>query len=107
MIATTIEQSKALLAAGFGPETADMCYQAYQWETDGEGNIKPGSVEPVGQLTVGNAFQDFPAWSLGALWDIFNQAGLMFLYDTSEHTSEELVESMVIRLVALKNTDSI
>ena len=106
MIATTIEQSKALLAAGFAPETADVTWI----------HVSPKGGEPHWALAVGNYLMyggDYDgqhtvsAWSLGALWDIFYQAGLMFLYDTSEHTSEELVESMVIRLVALKETDSI
>ena len=66
-IATTIEQSKRLLDAGIDPNSADMCYQNYEWETNEEGHMIHGTVKPIGGLTVGNIFMDFPAWSLSAL----------------------------------------
>lgn len=70
-IATTIEQSKRLLAAGLDPESADMmrrdksrCY--------------------------------WPAWSLSKLWDLF---GLDIIvggwFSVASSTSEDVIEELV------------
>jgi hypothetical protein len=56
-IATTIEQSKRLLALGVPPETADMHY--YQIA-----NLKDWVLTVGGKLGTSN---DVPAWSLSAL----------------------------------------
>lgn len=106
MIATSIEQSKRLLDAGINPKTADMSLiythssnGDMKWMLSSGKYNRYGALEPEGRVV--------PAWSIGALWDIFNATGLIFMYEISEHTSEELIESMVTRLVALKMTESL
>lgn len=93
MIATSVEQSKRLLAIGIKPESADMSYVGYQWNNDVASDLEMETIEPVGGLTVGNMPQDFPAWSLSALWDMIpiQFRAAIHLDLNSEQVIEELV----------------
>lgn len=80
MIATTIDQSKRLLAAGVEPKSADM-----RWEAS-----------PFGwHLVLGyHPSMTNPAWSLSALWDLFHSVDKTHDFET-DMTSEELIETLV------------
>ena len=68
MIATSIEQSYDLLAAGLSPESADMHYSSRKQEQDANGDWKI----VLGDLVVGKpeTENDLPAWSCSAMIDI-------------------------------------
>jgi hypothetical protein len=87
MIATTIDQSQRLLSAGVPSNTADMCYRLDFWKKDENGRLK-------GRLSVGNDTNDFPAWSLGALWDMIPKDFRDIVYEPKLN-SEELIEALV------------
>ena len=91
MIATSINQSKRLVEAGMSPKSADMCYQSYAWESDENGD--PKNIHPIGGLTLGNQYMDYPAWSLSALWKEVSSVG-KFAFD-EEDTPEDMIESLV------------
>lgn len=86
-IATTIEQSKRLLAAGLDPESADMSWHKYRtskWD-----------------LWVGWSdrelpdFQFVPAWSLSRLWDLLSGTVLGGWFSIGSDKSEEIIERLV------------
>lgn len=97
MIATTIEQSRRLLEAGVSASTADMCYQNYEFEVEENGDVIHESCRPVGGLHVGNPFNDFPAWSLGALWNLCGDNAIELC--TADCTAEEVITILVTRLI--------
>ena len=80
MIATTIDQSKRLLAAGVDRKSADMRWTSlmFGWSLDlGYHPSMPN-----------------PAWSLSALWDLFYSMDRTHDFGT-DMTSEELIETLV------------
>lgn len=95
-IATTIEQSKRLLAAGLDPRSCDMRWTNEVEEDEGWGFIIMTEVEEY-HLELGQPFFDFPsdpsipAWSLSRLWDIM-KGPLIFPHPTS---STELMTILV------------
>ena len=97
MIATTIEQSRRLLEAGVSASTADMCYQSYEFETGEDGNVIHESCKPIGGLHVGNPFNDFPAWSLGALWNLCKGKAIELC--TSDSSAEEVITILMTSLI--------
>jgi hypothetical protein len=68
-IATTIEQSKRLLALGVPPETADMHY--YQIA-----NLKDWVLTVGGKLGTSN---DVPAWSFACLYEMAGRPPMLIL----------------------------
>lgn len=84
-IATSIEQSKRLIAAGLDPGSADMSWHKYRtskWD-----------------LWVGWSdrelpdFQFVPAFSLSALWQIVHEIDKTYEFPT-ELSAEELIETL-------------
>lgn len=67
MKATTVEQSRRLLAAGLNPESAD---------------------ETCNGLVIG------PFWSLAAIWDILHRLDKTYDFGT-DMSAEELIEHLV------------
>ena len=109
-IATTIEQSKRLLASGIDPESADMYYknnlpwtdkeprysavlsdgspaEALEWYNKG---YTAGGKEPLPLLHF-----CFPAWSLSRLWDICNDSGTIGWFSLASDASEDVIEDLV------------
>ena len=80
MIATTIDQSKRLLAAGVERKSADMRWTSspFGWHLDL--GYHPSMANP--------------AWSLSALWDLFYSMDKTHDFDT-DMNSEELIETLV------------
>lgn len=108
-IATTIEQSKRLLAAGIDPESADMYYKNNLPWTDKEPRYSAvlsagspakdlewynkgytaGGKEPLPLLHF-----CFPAWSLSRLWEL-NSKSYYRLSCPSIKSPEEIIEALV------------
>lgn len=109
-IATTIEQSKRLLAAGIDPASADMCYKTLDVEpreSDDELMFdfitRPYSeyfkyVEPLGL-----SCRAIPAWSLSRLWDIIGGV-LMFPHPSD---SSDLISSLVAAIIYRANNGTL
>lgn len=82
-IATTIEQSKRLIAAGLDPKSADM-----RWETF------PGCVPHLcyqQDLMPLIAPKITPAWSLSAIWDYIHNLDKTYEFPTTL-SAEKLIE---------------
>lgn len=96
MIATTIEQSKLLLAAGFSPQEADMVYY-------GIDKTQFPVIIPMDYVRfIPRDSGSIPAWSFGALWDLCKEFHLVF--DTGDDSAGKVMETMVKRLIAHKET---
>lgn len=84
-IATTIEQSKGLLAAGLDPRSCDMRWTNEVEEDKGYGFILTCQEEEY-HLELGQPFFDFPsdpsipAWSLSRLMDLIAETGVPMNY---------------------------
>lgn len=87
-IATTIEQSKRLLAAGIDPESADMRWEQFP------GLVPRLCYQPdVMPLIVPKVT---PAWSLSRLWDICDDSGIgPFNFGGDSIESSEIVAKLV------------
>ena len=98
-IATTIEQSKRLLAAGLDPASADMCY-IEEIITNGIGCIpykRTWSEYPcvnTREEYEGPEPVSLPAWSLSRLWDIMR--GLLII--PWPKSSAELITLLVAEI---------
>ncbi len=99
-IATTIEQSKRLLAAGLDPESADMCYANVELNLNYLPDIRL-SIIPYAKCvetykTVGLIAEGvIPAWSLSRLWDAFGLDVLGGWFSVGSSTSEDVIEDLV------------
>lgn len=99
-IATTISQSKRLLAAGLDPESADMCY-IEEIITNGIGCIpykRTWSKYPcvdTHEEYEGPEPVSLPAWSLSRLWDAFGLDVLGGWFSVGSSTSEDVIEELV------------
>lgn len=95
-IATTIEQSKGLLAAGLDPESADMWWTIIQplkqvgWELVHDG--QPYSILSLykGEHIALASFEDIPAWSLSRLIDLIAETGLPMNYGPMKDSTSVL-----------------
>lgn len=109
-IATTIEQSKRLLAAGIDPESADMYYKNNLPWTDKEPKysaiLSDGSpVEALEWYNKGYTAAGkeplsllhfcFPAWSLSRLWDTLSGTILGGWFSVGSSRSEDVIEELV------------
>ena len=89
-IATSIEQSKRLLAAGIDPRSCDMRWTNEVEKDEGWGFMI--TEEEEYHLELGQPFFDFPsdpsipAWSLSKVWDIIGE---------HPSNSSELISSLV------------
>lgn len=101
-IATTIEQSKRLLAAGIDPESCDMWwtirrplkYDGWKLVYNGEPYVYLSTYkeEPVALAE----FEIVPAWSLSRLWDICNDSEIgPFNFGGDSIESSEIVAKLV------------
>lgn len=112
-IATSIEQSKRLLAAGLNPESADMHYKNILPWTDKEPKYSavPSAGSPTEALKwFNNGYTAagkeplsllnfcFPAWSLSRLWDAFGLNILGGWFSLGSHRSEDVIEELVSML---------
>lgn len=92
-IATTVSQSRRLLAAGVESASADMVYVATVpfWEDFDRFREETLLIGPDGP-----AFHwSFPAWSLSKLWDILSGTVLGGWFSLGSHTSEDVIEDLV------------
>ena len=104
-IATTIEQSKCLIAAGLDPESADMCYKTFDVE-DSESDdelvfdfiTRPYSeyLKYVGPL--GLSYRACPAWSLSALWQMVYELDKTYEFPTNL-SANELIDTLVATII--------
>ena len=78
---TTQEQSERLLAAGLDKMTADMGWHLGFRECP----------DPVRSFKVEN----FPAWSMGRLWDLLNKSNIYFYEYHTGIPLDEVMESLV------------
>lgn len=90
-IATSISQSKRLIAAGLDPKSADMSWVEVDtpWRKD---------TKTIDELCVGNPIphRSIPAWSLSRLWDICNDSGIgPFNFGGNSIESSEIVAKLV------------
>jgi len=94
-IATTIEQSKRLLAAGIDPESADMCY-IEEIITNGIGCISykhTWSEYPIvdtHEEYEGPEPVSLPAWSLSRLIDLIAETGIPMNYGPMKDSASVL-----------------
>lgn len=90
-IATSISQSKRLLAAGLDPESADMSWVEVDtpWRKD---------TKTIDELCPGNPIphRSTPAWSLSRLIDILGD----FNYGPMNNGSEMVMECIVMAIEA-------
>lgn len=99
MIATSIEQSKRLIAASLDPGSADMCYANVEFNPNYLPDIRLSGI-PYAKCVetykaVGLIAEDIiPAWSLAALWDIVHNLDKTYDFDT-KMKSDELMELLV------------
>lgn len=99
-IATSIEQSKRLLAAGLDPRSCDM-----RWTNEVEYDERWGSIiteeKEEYHLELGQPFFDFPsdpsipAWSLPRLWDLLSGTILGGWFSVGSSKSEDVIEELV------------
>lgn len=86
-IATSISQSKRLLAAGLDPGSADMSWHKYKTS---KWDLWVGwSDRELPDLQV------VPAWSLSRLWDAFGLDILGGWFSVGSSTSEDVIEELV------------
>ena len=100
MIATTFEQSKRLIDAGFEPQSADMCLRENFEFDGGEYHKKDGyflSLLPEVYLLhpPGEEPSAIPAWSLSTLWDICKKRGYPLNFNTDIDDSSEIIAVIV------------
>jgi len=110
-IATTIEQSKRLLAAGIDPESADMCYKTLDVE-DSESDdelvfdfiTRPYSeyLKYVGPL--GLSYRACPAWSLSRLIDLIAETGVPMNYGLMKDSSDVIECAVTVLEYQLNDT---
>ena len=102
-IATTIKQSKRLLAAGIDPRSCDMRWTSEVEKDEGWGFIITEEEEEY-HLELGQPFFDFPsdpsipAWSLSRLWDILSGTILGGWFSLGSDTSEDVIEKLVVMI---------
>ena len=100
-IATSIEQSKRLLAAGIDPRSCDMRWTNEVEKDEGWGFIITEEEEEY-HLELGQPFFDFPsdpsipAWSLSRQWDIIGGGVLMFPRPSN---SSDFISSLVAAMI--------
>lgn len=94
-IATTREQSQRLILAGLKPETADMFWFCTAFEEE--------DPDAVWTLNVKQAYNPdeihgaYPAWSLGALWNIFVESNTTLCFETDKTTPAFVLISMLVQ----------
>lgn len=88
-IATTIEQSKCLLAAGIDPESADM----YWGHVDFGGCFQITLLPANPHLDINSTIS--PAWSLSRLWDLLSGTILGGWFSVGSSKSEDIIEELV------------
>lgn len=95
-IATTIEQSKRLLAAGLDPESADMSWHKYKTS---KWDLWVGwSDRELPDLQV------FPAWSLSRLIDLIVETGIPMNYGPMKDSADVL--ECAVRLIEYELEDA-
>lgn len=95
-IATSIPQSKRLLAAGLDPGSADMMWVIPEIldSFDDEGENTPDPPASLKLQRYGR-YCDTPAWSLSRLWDALGLDVLGGWFSVGSSTSEDVIEELV------------
>ena len=102
-IATSIEQSKRLLAAGLDPGSADMCYANVEFNPNYLPDIRLSVIsyaqcvetyKAVGLIAEGIV----PAWSLSRLIDIHGDFNYGPMNNGSEKVMDCIVESIIVNI---------
>lgn len=111
-IATTIEQSKRLLAAGIDPESADMCYKTLDVE-DSESDdelvfdfiTRPYSeyLKYAGPLCL--SYRAIPAWSLSRLIDLNAETGIPINYGPMKDSADVIECAVRVLEYELEDAD--
>lgn len=99
-IATTIEQSKRLIAAGLDPESADMMWvvpETFDSGFDGEDENTPDPPASLKLQRYGR-YCDTPAWSLSALWQMVYELDKTYEFSTVL-SADELIETLVRTII--------
>ena len=81
-IATTIEQSKRLMAAGLDPKSADMMWVVPESNDSGWDEEDENTPDPTASLKIQRygRYCDTPAWSLSRLIDLIAETGIPMNY---------------------------
>ena len=107
MIATSIEQSKRLIAAGLDPGSADMCYANVEFNPNYLPDIMLSAI-PYAKCVetykaVGLIAEDIiPAWPLSTLWQMVHELDKTYDFP-SELSADELMETLV-KTIIYRNT---
>lgn len=91
-IATTIEQSKRLLAAGIDPKSADM----YWGHVDFGGSMQIVELPANPHLDINSTISH--AWSLSRLWDLLSGTVLGGWFSLGSDTSADVIEKLVVMI---------
>ena len=96
-IATTIEQSKRLLAAGIDPGSADMMWVVPETFDSGFDGDCENTPDPPASLKLQRygRYCDTPAWSLSRLWDILSGTILGGWFSLGSDKSEDIFDRLV------------
>ena len=107
-IATTIEQSKRLIAAGLDPESADMMWvvpETFDSGFDGEDENTPDPQASL-KLQRHGRYCDTPAWSLSALWQMVYELDNTTYEFPTELSADELIETLVRTIIFRRENQS-
>ncbi len=97
-IATDVQQSKQLAAAGLDPKTADMRYEWWNEFSSGKGRWSfDGLHIGFNDSKDCQNYRVIPAWSLSRLWDLCHQSNEYggWDFDTADIASRDVMESLV------------
>lgn len=94
-IATTIEQSKRLLATGIDPGSADMMWVVPETFDSGFDGDCENTPDPPASLTLQRygRYCDTPAWSISALWQMVHELDKTYEFPSSL-SADELIETL-------------
>lgn len=92
---TTIEQGKRLLDAGYLPETADALWVRHRIFNSGPICILAPSSS--WNILSEDLYDNVPAWSLAALWDLCEDLPLSF--STMEDRADAVIDTLVDKLI--------
>ncbi len=103
-IATTIEQSKRLLAAGLDRRSADMMWVVP--ESNGLWDEDENTPDPPASLKCQNygRYCDTPAWSLSRLIDLIAETGIPMNYGPMKDSADVL--ECAVRLLEYELEDA-
>ena len=86
-----------LLNAGLDKKSADMHWKASAYERNEDGQWVPQESGAHVYINIGAPKNEleFPAWSMGRLWQILNENGVWFYEYATCDQAEKVLESLV------------